>query len=430
VRLPELEAEEPEGAWGAPADVPAGEAASLPIRRNTLILALAMAVYSVVLQLVAAVSSLTFVLVTGVRGLLGLGPAIFLLSSALAAVPAGRLMDRVGRRPVVAGGYGLAATGCALTALATSVGSAPALIVGFALTGAANGVALLIRTAAGDMYPPERRARGIAYVLFGSVLGAILGPAVLGPLFAGRELEAAALTVPWLAAGAISLLALGLVLLVRPDPKRIAELLADEEGTREQPAAAPLRVILRRPGIRPAMLAALASFAVMVSVMNLSGYVVVEHHHQAQHDVFLIIGAHVLGMYALVLVVGAVIDRIGRTTALSAGLLVMAASTLGLLWLESVPATALLLFGLGVGWNVSFVAATAQLVDGTSPSERGKLLGVNDLLSALLGAGLALLGGYALESIGVAALALGATVLVAAPVLGLVTARPRRPAPV
>ena len=59
------------------------------------------------------------------------------------------------------------------------------MILGFALTGAASGIALLIRTAAGDMYPPERRARGISYVLFGSVFGAILGPAVFGPLFAG-----------------------------------------------------------------------------------------------------------------------------------------------------------------------------------------------------------------------------------------------------
>src|SRR5262245_30121735 len=67
------------------------------VRRNTLILAGAMAVYSSVLQLVAAVSSITFVLVTGVEGLLGLGPAIFLTASALTAVPAGRLMDRLGR---------------------------------------------------------------------------------------------------------------------------------------------------------------------------------------------------------------------------------------------------------------------------------------------------------------------------------------------
>jgi MFS family permease len=394
----------------------------LPIRRNTLLLAATMAVYSAVLQLVAAVSSITFVLVAGVEGLLGLGPAIFLTASALAAVPAGRAMDRIGRRPVIAGGYGLAAVGCALTALATNLDSTPAVILGFALTGAANGIALLIRTAAGDMYPPERRARGISYVLFGSVFGAILGPAVFGPLFAGRELEASALTVPWLAAGGISLVALGLVLLVRPDPKRIAELLAGRAEDAPRERVAPMAEILRRPGVRPAMLAALASFGVMVSVMNLSGYVVVEHHHHEQHDVFPVIGAHVLGMYALVLVVGALIDRIGRAPALAGGLLVMAVSTIGLLWVESVVATAILLFGLGVGWNLSFVAATAQLADCTSAAERGKVLGFNDLLSALLGAGLALLGGYALDSIGVAALALGATAIVAAPVLWLLPA--------
>jgi MFS family permease len=335
-------------------------------------------------------------------------------------------MDRVGRRPVIAGGYALAAAGCALTALATNLDSTPAVILGFALTGAASGIALLIRTAAGDMYPPERRARGISYVLFGSVFGAILGPAVFGPLFAGRELEAGALTVPWLAASGISLVALGLVLLIRPDPKRIAELLAGQDDTDPAPPVAPIAEMLRRPGVRPAMLAALASFGVMVSVMNLSGYVVVEHHHHHQGDVFPVIGAHVFGMYALVIVIGTLIDRIGRAPALTGGLLVMAVSTIGLLWVESVVATAVLLFGLGVGWNLSFVAATAQLADSTSPAERGKLLGFNDLLSALLGAGLALLGGYALDSIGVAALALGATAIVAAPVLWLLPAWLRR----
>jgi MFS family permease len=387
-----------------------------------------MAVYSAVLQLVAAVSSLTFVLVTGVEGLLGLGPAIFLTASALAAVPAGRAMDAVGRRPVIGGGFLMAAAGCGITALATGARSTPLVILGFALTGAASGIALLIRTAAGYMYPPERRARGISYVLFGAVFGAILGPAVFGPLFQGRDVEASALTVPWLAAGGISIVALGLVALVRPDPKRIAELIAGHEPGAVRPPVAPLREIVGRPGVRPAMLTALASFGVMVSVMNLSGYVVVEHHHHGQSSVFPIIGAHVLGMYALVIVVGGLIDRIGRPPALAIGLAVMAASTIGLLWLESVVATAILLFGLGVGWNVSFVAATAQMVDRTSPAERGKLLGFNDLLSALLGAALALAGGFALDSIGVAALAIGATVIVAAPIVWLLP-RVGRPAP-
>jgi len=400
----------------------------LPIRRNTLLLGAVMAVFSTVLQLVAAISSLTFVLVTGVEGLLGLGPAIFLASSALAAMPAGRAMDRVGRRPVIAGGFAAAAAGCALTALAANLGSAPLVILGFALTGAASGIALLIRAAAGDLYPPERRARGISYVLFGSVFGALLGPAVFGPLFADKELAADALTVPWLAAGGISLVALALVLLVRPDPRDIARIISGEApGSAPRPAA-PLREIIGRPGVRPAMLAALASFGVMVSVMNLSGYVLVDHHHHEQSSVFPVIGAHVFGMYALVLVVGALIDRIGRPPALAGGLVIMAVSCIGLLWLDSVVGTAILLFGLGVGWNISFVAATAALADCSAPEERGRLLGFNDLLSALLGAALALIGGFALDSIGVAALAIGATVIVVAPVLWILPRRALSPA--
>jgi len=400
----------------------------LPILRNTLLLGATMAVFSTVLQLVAAISSLTFVLVTGVEGLLGLGPAIFLASSALAAMPAGRAMDRIGRRPVIAGGFAAAAVGCALTALAANLGSAPLVILGFALTGAASGIALLIRTAAGDLYPPERRARGISYVLFGSVFGALLGPAVFGPLFADAELEADALTVPWLAAGGISLIALVLVLMVRPDPRDIARIISGEEPGRPPLPAAPLREIVGRPGVRPAMLAAFASFGVMVSVMNLSGYVLVDHHHHSQSSVFPVIGAHVLGMYALVLVVGAVIDRIGRPPALAGGLVIMALSCIGLLWLESVVTTAILLFGLGVGWNLSFVAATAALADCTAPEERGRLLGFNDLLSALFGAALALIGGFALDSIGVAALAIGATVIVVAPILWILPRRALSPA--
>ena len=41
----------------------------------------------------------------------------------------------------------------------------------------------------------------------------------------------------------------------------------------------------------------------------------------------------------------------------------MAFSCIGLTWFESVLGTAVLLFGLGLGWNLSFVAATAQLAD-------------------------------------------------------------------
>jgi MFS family permease len=394
----------------------AEQTSNLPVARNTVLLAASLAAMSGMLQLGAAIATLTFVAVTGLDVLLGLAPAILLATAAVTAVFAGRAMDRAGRIPVLAAGYVIGLAGAGLAALGAWQDSAVALVAGLLLVGAFNGVAFLTRTAGGDMYPPERRARGISFVLFGAVFGAILGPAVFAPLFAGQDVSTDTLALAWLAGGGFLVVGLGLVLAVRPDPKRIAELIAPPT---DAPAlsAAPLREIVRRPGVIPAMLAALASFGVMVSVMNLTGYVVVEEHGHSQSDVFPIIGAHVLGMYALVLVVGPLIDRIGRTHSLAGGLAIMAASCAGLVWAEGVLATGVLLFGLGLGWNLSFVAATAQLVDLTSPAERGKLLGFNDLLSGCLGATLALLGGVALEGLGVAAMAIGATAIALVPVV-------------
>jgi MFS family permease len=393
--------------------VPAPE--QLSIKRNTALLSAALAANSGMLQLSAAVASLTFVLVTGVKGLLGLGPAIVLASGALAALPAGRAMDRFGRVPVIAAGFVVGIVGGCLAALGSALESPFPVFLGLAFVGVASGTALLARTAAGDMYPPERRARGIALVVAGAVFGAILGPVVFSPLLSGRELDGDSLALLWLAGSAFMVVGLVLVLFVRPDPKRIAELLAAGTPAAEPKPAAPLKEILKRRGVIPSILAAQASFGVMVGVMTLTGAVVVDHHDHSGEAVFPIIGAHVLGMYALVLVVGDVVDRIGRPPSLVAGLALMAVSCVSLLWITSVPATALALFGLGLGWNLSFVAATAQLADCSLPWERGKLLGFNDLLSGMTGASLALLGGYALTAIGVAALAIGATVLVVLP---------------
>jgi MFS family permease len=387
------------------------------VRKNTALLSAALAVNSATLQLAAAVASLTFVEVTGIRALLGLGPAIFLTAAGLSALPAGRAMDRFGRVPVLAFGFAIGAVGALITGLGTRAVSGPVVVLGFALMGGAGGVALLARTAAGDMYPPERRARGIALVLFGAVFGAILGPAVFGPLFAGEELEPEALMVPWLAAGGFMLVGLALVLAVRPDPKRIGELISPGAPGLAAQSAAPLREIVRRPGVPQALLAALASFSVMAALMNLISYVVVTEHGHHQADVFPIIGAHVFGMYALVLFVGALIDRLGRRQALVGGLVIMAASAVPLSTAEGVPATAFLLFALGIGWNLSFVAATAALADCAAVGERGRLLGLNDLGSAITAAGLVLLGGFVVETFGPRALALAGAALVLVPAL-------------
>jgi MFS family permease len=399
----------------------------LPIARNTALLSASLAANSGMLQLQAAVASITLVQVLGIDGLLGLGPAIVLASGALAAPFAGRAMDRIGRVPVLAAGFATGAVGGVVAAIGSATEIAVLVFAAFVLIGIASGTALLARTAAGDMYPPERRAHGIALVLFGAVFGAILGPAVFSPLLHGKDLDGDALAPLWLAGSGFMVVALVLVLMVRPDPRRIAEMMGT--GVSLSPSepppstAVPLVEIVRRPGVIPALLAAQASFGVMVGVMTLTGAVVVDHQHHAAHNVFPIIGAHVIGMYALVLVVGRLIDRMGRRVALYGGLLGMAVSVISLLWVDSVVATGVALFGLGLGWNFSFVAATAELADSTLPSERGRLMGFNDMLSGLTGAGLALLGGVALEALGVAALALGATALVSGPALWLASRR-------
>ena len=143
--------------------------------------------------------------------------------------------------------------------------------------------------------------------------------------------------------------------------------------------------MLRRPGVVPALVAAVASFSVMVSVMTLSGYVVVGHGHSTG-DTFWVISVHIVGMYGLVLVVGDVIDRVGRRPALVGGLAVMGVSTIFMAWIESVGAMSLSLFGLGLGWSLSYVAATSELVDHAALAERGRLVGFSDLLSGFTGA--------------------------------------------
>ncbi len=401
-----------------------------PIRRNTALLSGSLAMNSATLQLGAAVASLTLVRVLHIEGLLGLGPAVVLASGALAALPAGLLMDRVGRVPVLAAGFATGIAGCCLASLGSAHDWAAAVLGGLILVGMANATALLARTAAGDMYPPERRARGIALVLFGSVFGAILGPGVFSPLLAGRMLDGDALATLWLAAAGFMAVGLAIVCCVRPDPTRIAELLRAGDdvaaGGEAQPTApaAPLRAILGRPGVIPALVAAQASFAVMAAIMTLTGAVVVDHHHHGADNVFPIIGAHVIGMFGLIIVVGTLVDRIGRTPSLAGGLLLMALSTISLLWITGVAASMVALFGLGLGWNFSYVAATAVLSDSTEASERGKLLGFNDLLAGLTGAGLALLGGIALTALGVASLAIGGAALVIAPALWILRAGP------
>ena len=385
-----------------------------PTGRNAVVLAAGLVCLSGMVQLAVALGTVTLVVVTGFEGILGLGPAVFLIAGAIAVGPAGRISDRVGRMPVIRAGFGFGIAGPAIVALGCWSNSGELVFLGLAFCGASQAIVMLSRAAAAEMFPPERRARGMSYVLFGAVSGAIFGPLIFGPIFAGRELTPEQLALPWLGSSLFALVGFLVSFAVRPDPKELSK--AFETETEEATPPEPLAQIMRRPGVRTAMLAAIASFAVMVGVMNLAGYVAVGHGHN-HGDVFTVISAHIVGMFGLVLIAGDLVDRIGHSRSMAIGLLLMAASNAGLVWLDGIAGMSVSLFGLGLGWNLAFVAATTQLVTLAAPNERGRLIGVSDLTSSLTGAALALGGGVIYTLGGSVPLALSAAALAALPAL-------------
>ena len=385
-------------------------------RRNLLVLGAGMAALYAMVELVFGVAAVTFEGVGGSSSLAGLAPAIFLASAGLAALPAGRAMDRSGARPVLAAGFAAGLTGCLLAGLGASTGALPPALAGFALTGVATGTVLLSRAAAAEMFPPERRPRAIGQVLFGAVFGALLGPLVFGPLVGDGE-ATSTLDLAWF--GGAGFMAAGLAVIWRltPDPGEIGRGLGAE---RAEPTSGPndagggsrsLRRIATGPGVPAALLAVLASWAGMVTAMSLVGSALIAHGHD-HGAVFPVLAAHFVGMFAFFIVVGRVIERIGRVHAIVAGLLLMALScgTLAAS-VEAIHLAAVSLLGIGLGWSLSFVAATAELAERVAPGERATLIGFADLLGDLTGAGLVVAGGVALEALGVGAIAVGAAAL-------------------
>src|SRR3954453_14488567 len=97
------------------------------------------------IQLAVALGTVTIVTVTGIKGILGLGPAVFLVAGALAVGPAGRLSDRVGGLPVVPRGFVLGIAAPWVTAGGCAARSGALVFLGLGLCGAGQTIVLLSR---------------------------------------------------------------------------------------------------------------------------------------------------------------------------------------------------------------------------------------------------------------------------------------------
>src|SRR5215210_6071319 len=168
--------------------------ASIPIpaivRRNTLLLALAQCVGWLGLQMIATLAAIVAYAMTADQRWSGIPVTLAALSAALVAPNAGRLMDKIGRRPVLVLGQIMLGAGSAVCGLAVLYSSFAGFLGGIVALGIGTGITALSRSAAADMYPASRRAQGMSLVVMGGAVGAIMGPQLLAGVSAWSKATA------------------------------------------------------------------------------------------------------------------------------------------------------------------------------------------------------------------------------------------------
>lgn len=317
----------------------------------------------------------------------GLPATAGIVGTGLGAIFLSRLMNRQGRRAGLLVGYGSAVAGAVLAALAVAgLGVVAGLVAGMLLLGLGNAAAQLSRYAAADLYPAPRRGFAIGSVVWAGAVGAVGGPLLLGPAgHAATGLGTAAAGGPFLLAAVSCALALAASTQAQPaggiDPAADGVPAPAEAADRPARREATLSVggLLRLPATRTALVAMATAQVVMVGVMT--AVPVDMHMHGAGLGVVgTILSAHTLGMFALSPLTGRLVDRFDCRPVLLAGLLTMATAT-GAAVITSGDghgARAGVLFLLGYGWNLCFVAGSTQVARDVPHAERASVEGAVD----------------------------------------------------
>ena len=304
-----------------------------------------------------------------------------MFGAAVGATILGAVMGRWGRRPGLAGGYLVGVVGAFVAVAGIVADSFPLLLIGCLAIGFGNSSNQLSRYAAADMYPARRRASAIGIVVWAATVGAVLGPNLIQlsgdvAVSLGMPRLSGPYLVPLVLVGIAALLSF---VMLRPDPRELADHSADAGRTPLPPAR--VGAVLRRPTVALAVMALIAGQFVMVLIMTMTPLHMSDHGHDLT-AVGVVISAHVFGMFALSPISGRLTDRFGSLPIIFSGLAMILASAL--LSAVAAPAEQLVLlialFLLGWGWNLGFVGGSTMLTGGVSSTERARIQGVSDAL--------------------------------------------------
>ena len=362
-----------------------------------------------------AAGSLLVSSISNSETLAGLSQTTAVLGAAAMAIPLAKLTQRGGRRLGLSVGYTVGLVGAAFAIFGGSQQILSAMLIGTFLVGAASASGYQARFAATDLADDANRSRQLSYVVWGSTIGAVTGPNLMGPSGALAEgLGLPKLVGPYiLALVALGMGALVIWLFLKPDPYLTAANLRpqSEEHHELLSARKTLKLIRKNPPALFAIAAIAIGHVAMVSVMVMTPV------HMAHVDVTLtviglVISIHIVGMYAFSPIVGILSDRMGRRWVIQIGVLILLASCLvsGLADAHNSIQLGFGLFLLGLGWSCTLIAGSALLSESVETDLQPSSQGASDLLMNLMGAGGGAMAGIVIGTLGYGWLCLFAAV--------------------
>jgi MFS family permease len=406
------------------------------VRRNTVFLAAAQACVGIGNQMTPTLGALMVIHLLGSATFAGAASGIMGGCRLISSYPTGQITDAYGRKAGLFLGLGISMVGSVVVGLGMMRESAGVFFLGLVTFGVGVGAVQQLRLAAADMYPPSRRAEGLGYVLTGSMIGAFGGPLLISVAQATAPgLGLATEALAWLLVPLVLLPTVGLVFLVRPDPKEIAAHLEryypGYRPPERAPTAGPPPPVSMREYLRdyPKQVAFIACFALTgnMSMMMAMNGVALAHHGHGLPAISFSVALHIIGMFGLSLPLGRIADIVGRRNVMLLGLVL--ASVGGMLvptspdfWVVTVGT-----FLVGLGWSCSNVAGVALLADTTPPLARGRVIGLNDTIAGAASISLPLLAGPLVEVAGLSSLAAVSAALMVVPLVLLL--RLREPSP-
>ncbi|RXG96533.1 MFS transporter [Bradyrhizobium zhanjiangense] len=293
--------------------------------------------------------------------------SMYVLGLAAGTLPTGAISRRFGRRAAFVIGTGLGTLTGLLGCFAILHASFALFCIATFLGGLYGAVAQSYRFAAADGASAAYRPKAVSWVMAGGVFAGVLGPQLVQ--WSMDVWQPYLFAFSFLVQAAVALVAMGIVAGVDM-PKPAA---ADLHGGR------PLLDIVTQPRFIAAALCGVIAYPMMNLVMT-SAPLAMKLCGLSVSDSNFGIQWHIVAMYGPSFFTGALIARFGAPKVVAAGLLLEAsAAGIGLSGITAMHFWATLIV-LGVGWNFSFIGASALVLETHRPQERNKVQAFNDFL--------------------------------------------------